>query len=173
LKLFVGNTSGLTEADICAAVHPIAILDAQINAKGFSFAILDAPDAVELVAKYSLGLVVPNGRKIYFHAPKDKKAAVAFAAARAKMQAFAPKTKKKIPAPDSSSFQEPLRYPLADGIVPMQIPTLEPTLMPDRAHSHRDPSFAPPNQYKPTPPQQPLDWSNNLAPARNSNSTVL
>jgi hypothetical protein len=66
LKLFVGNMSGLTEAEIYAAVHPIAILDVQINSKGFSFASLDASDAVELVAKYSLDLALLNGGKIYF-----------------------------------------------------------------------------------------------------------
>lgn len=123
LKLFAGNASGLTEAEICAAVHPIAMFDVQINAKGFSFASFDASDAVELFAKYSFRLTLSNGRKIYFHPPKDKKEAVAFAAAGAKMPAFAPKPKNKTPA--LSSIQEPLRYSLANRIVTMQLPPSE------------------------------------------------
>ena len=149
IKLFVGNTRGMTAADISYAAHPTTFIDVQVNAGGFAFVFLTAADAVQLVDKYPNGLKMRNGRKIYFSPPKDKKDASAFAAARANLAITATQDK----------LIDAARGKPATPSWPMS--AYAPST---------NPAFAPPSQQVPVAPVPPSQtWASKLAAARNSN----
>jgi hypothetical protein len=85
--LFVGNVRSMKADAIKAAFFPVVLNNVQTTAKGFAFVFLAAVDAVAIVDKYSNGMRIRAGGKIYPSPPKGKKDAAAFAVARAKVAA--------------------------------------------------------------------------------------
>jgi hypothetical protein len=111
------------------AFRPIVLNDVKIT-KGFAFVFLATVDAVAIVDKHPNGMRLPNGRKIYPSPPKDKKDAVASAAARAKIatapQGLAPVASKPVQralpvAPKVAQSSRPTVLPSTGTVINGQV----------------------------------------------------